>query len=324
MSLRRSRRSAVIAGRPTAVVVAALLVTGTLALSACGGETTTGADPADTTTTLAATDDSAGDTGDGGSGADAAAATEPAVVVVDAWAREPAMGQTVAAAYVTLSNPGDEEVRLRGARSAIGRTELHETEMGDDGVMSMEERLEGFLIPPGGELVMEPGGVHIMFVDIDREAFLAAGEVVVEFDLADDGVFEVAIPIRVDESVADDAAGDGGDDPHAEMHEEMHGSDASADIALDPATGLPDANVLHDLDDELNAGVYEPERQLAIVTDWRRALLAAEIPAEFDLEVLLIALARLETALYRGDVEAAAALAFEAHDLAHGLVPHDH
>lgn len=145
---------------------AALPVAAVLVLSACG--------------------DDADDADDAADGAE--------LTMTDAWSREPAEGQTRTAVYGVLSNPGDEDVTVVSASSpASDQVELHETLADDDGVMRMQEREEGFVIPAGGEFVFEPGGPHIMMLDIDPATYPDPVEVELTFDGADPLTFDAEI-----------------------------------------------------------------------------------------------------------------------------------
>lgn len=69
------------------------------------------------------------------------------------------------AAYMTLANDGDADDRLIAATTDVaGSAELHETAT-DGGTMSMQP-VEGIAVPAGGQAVLEPGGLHIMLLDV--------------------------------------------------------------------------------------------------------------------------------------------------------------
>ncbi|HSM65926.1 MAG TPA: copper chaperone PCu(A)C [Ilumatobacteraceae bacterium] len=90
------------------------------------------------------------------------------VTVTEAWVRQPAEGQTTSAAYGVITNDGDETVTLVGGAVEFDATvEVHETMMDDDGVMMMQEREDGFEIAAGDSFTLEPGGPHVMMLDID-------------------------------------------------------------------------------------------------------------------------------------------------------------
>ncbi|WP_216692914.1 copper chaperone PCu(A)C [Dietzia psychralcaliphila] len=88
------------------------------------------------------------------------------VILEDGWAK--ATDTDMSGVFGTIRNPGSDDVHLTGVSGEIGgRTELHETVPGGSGMM-MQEKEGGFLVPAGGELVLEPGGNHIMLMDLDR------------------------------------------------------------------------------------------------------------------------------------------------------------
>lgn len=151
-----------------------------LVLTACGGDTT------DTTGT--ASDQSATETDDT-AGADEASA----VSITDPWVKSAKTGLT--AAFGTLVNTGETDVVVASATSEITSTmELHETVENDDGTMAMQPKEGGFTIPAGGEHELEPGGDHLMMMDLKRP--LQPGEVVTFTLVMEDGS-EVAVEATV-------------------------------------------------------------------------------------------------------------------------------
>lgn len=290
--------------RPSARYGAAGLAAIALVLTAgCGSDDAAGTGVDDTVTTTIDEQVADPDTTE--------IAASDAVEVIDPWARLPAMGQSVAAAYLSVSNLSDQSLLLAGVESDFARVELHETIAADDGVMSMRERTEGFEIDAGATLVMEPGGVHVMLFDVDRDEMLMVGEIPVVLDFGDAG------PVSVMAEVRDVAGMDHGGMHHGDMdHGGMDHGEA--------APGAPDVNAMHALDDELHAGVLDPERQRATVAQFRAAVIAAETLTDEQLAVMLDALDRLDAELAAGDLSAAAAVAFEVHDLAHDYIDHHH
>ena len=97
----------------------------------------------------------------------------------DAWARPTPTGATNGVVYLSLSTDiADSLVRAEVAADVAGAAELHATVMGDGGggshshggggggeTISMGE-VEGFDLSPASPLVFEPGGNHIMLVDV--------------------------------------------------------------------------------------------------------------------------------------------------------------
>ncbi len=98
-------------------------------------------------------------------------ATSADLEFTNVWTREPAVGQPNAAIYGTVTNTGATDVTITGASVEVtDRVELHEVVM-DDGLMTMQQRDGGFVVPAGGSLTMEPGGLHIMVFGIDAETY---------------------------------------------------------------------------------------------------------------------------------------------------------
>ncbi|MEV7974220.1 copper chaperone PCu(A)C [Cellulomonas sp. NPDC089187] len=141
-----------------------------LTLSACTGTSSGGASPS--------TGGTAAPTVDG--------TTSPSVLltVQDAWVKATDSGMT--AAFGVVHNGGTEPVTLLSATSpTASMVELHETVDDGTGAMLMQEKDGGFTIPAGEDLTLEPGGNHLMFMDV-TEPVRAGDEV--EFTLSfDDG-----------------------------------------------------------------------------------------------------------------------------------------
>lgn len=96
-----------------------------------------------------------------------ASATAGALQINDAWARAAAEGMT-GAVYFTVRNTGSTPDRLLKAQSSVAKSvETHTTVMKDN-VMSMQP-VDGYDIPAGGELVLKPGGNHIMLVGMNKD-----------------------------------------------------------------------------------------------------------------------------------------------------------
>ena len=103
----------------------------------------------------------------GRSAAPAAATTANGLVVEGAWARATPGGAKVAGGYVRVRNTGREPDRLVAASIPVAkRGEVHEMSM-DGGVMRMREVEGGIAIPPGASIELKPGGLHLMFMDLD-------------------------------------------------------------------------------------------------------------------------------------------------------------
>jgi periplasmic copper chaperone A len=87
-------------------------------------------------------------------------------MVTAAWAR-PADSGTTGGAYLTILNADSMAVELVSASSPLAvATEVHET-MQHDGMSHMMPRT-AVPIAPRDSLVMKPGGLHIMLVQLTR------------------------------------------------------------------------------------------------------------------------------------------------------------
>jgi copper(I)-binding protein len=89
-----------------------------------------------------------------------------AVEISGAFARATAPGQGAAGVFMTVKNPRDQPVEITGASSSrAGRVELHRTETGADGVKRMVHQ-PSITIPAKGQVVLAPGGLHVMLLDL--------------------------------------------------------------------------------------------------------------------------------------------------------------
>ncbi len=86
--------------------------------------------------------------------------------VKDAWVR--ATNVTASAAmYLTLENHDSTTVQILGVGSSDARVaELHESS--DSSGVSRMQHLDSLAIAPRATLTMQPGGVHIMLIDLAR------------------------------------------------------------------------------------------------------------------------------------------------------------
>jgi copper(I)-binding protein len=93
------------------------------------------------------------------------------VKIENAWVRATAPGQKVAAGFLDLT--ADADMTVVGGSSPISqRVELHFMRM-DKGVMEMRLMKE-IALPKGQTVKLEPGGLHIMFIGINKQ--IKAGE----------------------------------------------------------------------------------------------------------------------------------------------------
>jgi periplasmic copper chaperone A len=137
--------------------------------------------------------------------------------MTDPWVK--ASDGDMTAAFGVLANSSDADIRVVGATSEHARLELHEMKADADGNMAMSETENGFVITAGGERTLEPGGEHIMFMDVTAP-FEAGTDIEIVLELEDGSSLTVTVPVRTFAGANEgyhggDAATDGMDTPSA-------------------------------------------------------------------------------------------------------------
>lgn len=123
---------------------------------------------------VAATLAACGSTGSSSSASTTASTSTSGVTASDAWVKTAPSGMT--AAFVTLTNStGTGEVVVSASSPASAVVQLHET-VAQGGRMVMQENKDGITVPAGGTVVLEPGGDHLMLMDVATP--IKAGDVV--------------------------------------------------------------------------------------------------------------------------------------------------
>lgn len=125
----------------------------------------------------------------------AAAQATPAATLGAGMAMEGDMGMSgTGAAYMTIRNGGAEPDRLVAGETAVAEVvEIHEI-VEQEGVMEMRPLAEGLEVPAGGEVLLEPGGYHVMLIGLTED--LRNGmtfDLTLRFETAG----EVVVPVRV-------------------------------------------------------------------------------------------------------------------------------
>ncbi|MCT2539554.1 copper chaperone PCu(A)C [Sedimentimonas flavescens] len=122
-------------------------------------------------------------------GALAQEATAPGLEISGGFMRASPMVAAAGAGFMTIRSTGPED-RLVAFRSpACTQPELH-THVHDNGMMRMRQ-VDAIDIPAGGEAVLQPGGLHLMFINLTKTleegaqvpvtlVFEKAGEVAIE------------------------------------------------------------------------------------------------------------------------------------------------
>lgn len=181
--------------------------------------------------------------GCGGPAADSqATAAVPAATevpeVTELEVREPraSLMPGMGAVYLTVVNPGRASDRLLRVETGAARAaETHES-VEEDGVVRMVARPDGFEVPAGGTLALEPGGKHIMLIEPRApEPPAAAIRLTLHFERA--GAIEVEAALAAmggadhtghgADETGHDAGHDGHDMDHGEHSEHGHDEGSS-------------------------------------------------------------------------------------------------
>ncbi|MGA1074407.1 MAG: copper chaperone PCu(A)C [Ilumatobacteraceae bacterium] len=148
---------------------------------------------------------------------------DDAITIDGAWARPSATGQTTGAVYFRITSEIDDRILAASVPASVAATaEVHEVVMADmsgemsgdmddmsgemsgdmddmsgEMQMTMQEMTDGLALPAGETVVLEPGGYHIMLLDL-AEPLEVGDEVELTLDLgtADD----ITLTVEVAES----------------------------------------------------------------------------------------------------------------------------
>lgn len=122
----------------------------------------------------------------------AAGALAGELEITGAWARATPPGVKNGGGYMTIVNHGAADKLLGASGTVAARIQLHNHVM-DDGVMRMRQ-VEYIEVPMHGRAVLEPGGLHVMFMGLKEQlkpgamvmltlTFEKAGEVMVHMPI---------------------------------------------------------------------------------------------------------------------------------------------
>lgn len=117
------------------------------------------------------------------------------IQIGQSWALATPPAVQVGAGYATITNAGAQPDRLLGADTQVaGKVEIHLMRH-ENGLMTMRPLSDGVEIPAGGTLELQPGGVHLMFLDLIRP--LKPGETFpVTLDFQHSGPVEAEFTVR--------------------------------------------------------------------------------------------------------------------------------
>lgn len=144
------------------------------------------------------------------------------LVIENAFAFPSPPGALAAGGYVTITNTGTTDDTLTGGTASFAEvTEIHEMKMVEE-VMQMRQLEQGLKIPAGESVKLQPGGLHIMFMQLTQPlaegemkpgslTFSNAGEVSVEYKVINRG-----------EYVAEHGGGKSHGMKHGRKHDDKH------------------------------------------------------------------------------------------------------
>lgn len=132
--------------------------------------------------------------------------------VHDAYAITARPGAPTGAAFMVIHNHGGAPDHLLSAASPVAeRVELHTHVMDANGVAQMMEVPEGWPLPTDGEIVLERGGAHVMFMGI-TQPFEDGATFPLTLNFRDAGPVEVMVTVDLDRMAAEGMDHDGTDE----------------------------------------------------------------------------------------------------------------
>ena len=125
-----------------------------------------------------------------------------AITVDDAYARASSKLAKSAAAFMQIKNMSSTQDRLLSVRSDFAkRVELHTHVKSEDGVMKMRRVDGGLALAGNGNLILERGGDHIMFMGLSQP--INDGDTIqLVLIFENEGSFEIEIPVHLKEIAA--------------------------------------------------------------------------------------------------------------------------
>lgn len=129
------------------------------------------------------------------------------------WSRATPPGAKTGAGYLGLTNEGSTADRLVGASSpAAPKVEVHKMSV-EGGIMKMSPVAGGIEIPAGGNVMLAPGGYHLMLMGLAKP-FVQGEKVPVTLTFEKAG--DVTVQLKVDSIGAEEPSDcTEGDDAHS-------------------------------------------------------------------------------------------------------------
>ncbi len=149
------------------------------------------------------------------------ASSEPQIEIKDVSVR---ILPTNGVIYLTIINEGGAKDALISAKTNVANiAELHETIMDDNDVMRMTP-VEKYEIPVGGSVTLEPGGKHIMLMDI-QGSWQAGDEIDLTLTFQQSGPMNLKVQVEAGSTGHGDDDHTDSDDTQGEHAEDMNHND---------------------------------------------------------------------------------------------------
>ncbi len=126
------------------------------------------------------------------------------ITVTSARAKPSMAGSTNSAAFVSLHNANKAELVIVGAMalssdkpnasSIANRVEMHNVTTDSNGVSQMTQ-VNKLVIPVNGDLIMEPGAIHIMLLDL-KKALKEGDTIFINLVIQGLGTYQVPVPVK--------------------------------------------------------------------------------------------------------------------------------
>lgn len=97
--------------------------------------------------------------------------------------------------FATITNNTDTDITLVGGSSDIApMVEVHEVVM-SGGAMTMQKKEGGIVIPAGESVTLEPGGLHVMLMDL-KQAILDGDQITLTLDFEGADAQTLTLPAK--------------------------------------------------------------------------------------------------------------------------------
>lgn len=127
--------------------------------------------------------------------ANAAEVTLGSLSIAGGFSRATLPNAPVGGGFLTITNSGSADDRLVSATSPVaGEVQIHEMKMEGD-VMKMAELPDGLPIPAGQTVTLQPGGFHLMFMQL-KQALVEGTKLPVTLTFEKAGSIEVELDIE--------------------------------------------------------------------------------------------------------------------------------